>query len=174
GCDVDRGVVDTLLGYCEKSGGPGGGVCYSTDKGQQGMGNIGRTAGTWLGARGLGRGQEPFPQLMEKYTREHIAAILDGHASLQQHILLAGLAAHALGPDAEKAFWDGGLRRDLILARAPDGSLQPRPWHESLLMGSNTDVSMGEVWTTASWAIVLGAHCDGKSGGLPGWCGTRD
>jgi hypothetical protein len=173
GCKVDKQVVDKLLGYCQESAGDDGGVGYSTGEGQKGMGNIGRTAGTWLGARGLGRGQDAFPQRMEQYVRDNVGKVLDGHASLQQHILLAGLAAAALGGDADKAYWNSGMRRDLLLARAPDGSFQPRPWHESLLMGSNTDVSMGEVWSTASWAIVLGAFGDAKTSGLPGWCGAR-
>ncbi|HEB54506.1 MAG TPA: hypothetical protein ENI87_14740 [bacterium] len=173
GCEVDAQVVDKLLGYCRESAGEDGGVGYATGPGQKGMGNIGRTAGTWLGARGLGRGGDPFPQRMKAYVQKHIAAITDGHASLQQHILLAGIAAAALGGEVEQAYWDGGLRRDLTLARAPDGSFHPRPWHESLLMNSNTDVSMGEVWTTASWAIVLGARGTGRRGGLPGLCGGR-
>lgn len=170
GAKVDGKVVDKLLGYCRDSASDDGGVGYSTMQGQKGMGNIGRTVGTWLGARGLGRGGEVFPQLMEHYVRANVGKVLDGHASLQQHILLAGLAAGTLGGDAAAAYWDSGMRRDLVLARAPDGSFQPRPWHESLSMESNTDVSMGEVWSTASWAIVLAAQ-----GGtaLPGWCGTR-
>ena len=40
-------------------------------------------------------------------------------------------------------------------------------------MGMNTDVTMGEVWTTASWAIVLGAHREDKKSGLVGWLGVR-
>jgi hypothetical protein len=52
------------------------------------------------------------------------------------------------------------------LARASDVSFQPRPWHESLQLGSNSDVSFGDIWTTAAWAIVLAA--DGQSDGLPG------
>ena len=110
---------------------------------------------------------------MAAYTKEHIADMMGGHASLQQHVLLAGLAAVALGKEGQAAYWAGGLQRDLTLARTPDGSLQPRPWHESLSMQSNTDVSVGEVWTTASWAIVLGAHGESGKGGLPGWCGRR-
>ena len=172
GCEVDAKIVDKLIGYCEQSAGGDGGVGYATGEGQQGMGNIGRTAGTWLGARGLGRGDQPFSKKMEQYVRDNIAAIMDGHASLQQHITLAGLAAAALDADVQKDYWEKGLRRDLTLARAPDGSFQPRPWHESLMMQSNTDVSVGQVWTTASWAIVLGAQTDGKKGGLPGWTGS--
>ena len=33
------------------------------------------------------------------------------------------------------------------------------------------DVSLGEVWTTASWALVLAAPTDGQRGGLRGLCG---
>lgn len=173
GCKVDQAVVDKLLGYTRESAGQDGGVGYATGPGQKGMGNIGRTAGTWLGAIGLGRKDDEFVQRMADYTTKHIADMMGGHASLQQHILLAGLAAKALGPEATKAYWDGNLRRDLTLARAPDGSFQPRPWHESLLMQSNTDVTMGEVWSTASWAIVLGAHRTDRGCGLPGWCGGQ-
>ena len=173
GCKVDPAVLDKLFGYAEASAGEDGGVGYSTDSGQKGHGNIGRTAGTWLAAMGLGRAEHPYTKRMADYVRTHIADMMGGHASLQQHMLLAGLAASALGKDAAAAYWNGGLRRDLTLARAPDGSLQPRPWHESLLMQSNTDVSVGEVWTTASWAIVLGAHGEPGKGGFAGWCARK-
>jgi hypothetical protein len=173
GCKVDAAVVDKLFGYAEESSGNDGGVGYATGPGQRGMGNIGRTAGTWLAALGLGRGEEDYTKKMAKYARDHIADLMGGHASLQQHILLAGLAASALGKDASVAYWSGGLQRDLTLARVPDGSLQPRPWHESLQLQSNTDVMCGEVWTTASWAIVLGAHGEPGKGGFPGWCARR-
>lgn len=170
GCQIDDKVVDRLLTYLKESS-SGGGVGYSTEPGQKGQGNIGRTAGAWLGALTLGKKKAKFVQQMRAYTERRIDAYLEGHASLMQHILLAGVASAALGKKAEKRYWKA-MRRDLILARAPDGSLQPRPWHESLLMGSNTDVSMGEVWTTASWAIVLGADLGKKKGGLPGWTGV--
>lgn len=173
GCKVDPAVVDKLFGYAEASGSEDGGVGYSTADGQRGMGNIGRTAGTWLAALGFGRQQEPYTLKMAGYVRAHVADTMGGHASLQQHILLAGLAASSLDAEGAAAYWRGGLARDLTLARAPDGSLQPRPWHESIAMQSNTDVSVGEVWTTASWAIVLGAHGEAGKGGLPAWCGRR-
>ena len=173
GCKVDTAVVDKLFGYTEESSGEDGGVGYATGPGQKGMGNIGRTAGMWLAARGLGRADHPNTAKMAAYARDHIADMMGGHASLQQHILLAGIAASALGKEAAEAYWSGGLSRDLTLARAPDGSLQPRPWHESLSLQSNTDVSCGEVWTTASWAIVLGAHGDPGKGGFPGWCARK-
>ena len=170
GCAVDQARVDRLMSYLEASS-AGGGVGYSTRPGQQGWANIGRTAGAWLGARALGMGRRDFVRRMEKWTRDHVHDVLGGHATLMQHILLAGVAARALGSKATQTYWKA-LRRDFTLARAPDGSFQPRPWHESLLTGNNNDVNMGQVWTTASWAIVLGAgrHED-RQEGLPGWTG---
>ncbi len=173
GCTVDKKVADKLIAYLEKSADSGGGVGYAASEGQAGMGNIGRTAGAWLGAVGLGLRERDFVQKMGSFTKENIANVLGGHATLMQHVLLAGVAAKALGQEATDAYWKV-LRRDLILARAPDGSFQPRPWHESLASGLNTDVGCGQPWTTACWAIVLGADGNkGKKGGLPGWLGRK-
>ena len=112
---------------------------------------------------------------MEKYLKRNIADVMHGHASLMQHITLAGVAAKALGKKSTKDYWKV-MERDLTLARCPDGSIQMRPWHESLRMESNSDVSMGEIWSTASWVLVLAAdgfkdRTEGLVGGLPGWCG---
>ena len=170
GLEVSEETVKKALAYIEASG-PSGGVGYADKAGQKGMGNIGRTAGCWLGMRLLTKGTDPYVQKMADYTKRNIADVLGGHASLMQHIFLAGVAAPALGKDAVREYW-AKMERDLVLARTPAGSLQPRPWHESLLMGSNSDVSFGEVWTTAAWAIVLGAEpFDGRKGGLPTWLG---
>ena len=151
--------------YIEDSSGEDGGVGYSTEPGQQGMGNIGRTAAAWMGYSALGLGGEPWTAKMAEYVKAHGGDVFDGHASLMQHFLLAGLASQALGGDAAKAYWKTA-EANLVLARSPDGSFQPRPWHESLAMSSNSDVSFGEVWSTAAWALVLAA--DGKDDGLPG------
>jgi hypothetical protein len=143
--------------YLEDSAGGDGGVGYSTEPGQQGEGNIGRTAATWLGCKLLGFGADPFCVKMEAYVTQHAGDVFDGHASLMQHFLLGGLAAHAQGGDALKNYW-AKCRTSFVLARAPDGSFQPRPWKETLGMGSNTDVGVGEPWTTACWAIVAGCR----------------
>lgn len=171
GCQVDKKVVDKLVAYLQQSGGGDGGVGYSTKPGQKGMGNIGRTAGAYLGSVALGYRRTKWCKNFEAWTRRNVANVLDGHASLMQHIMLAGVAANALGAEATNEYWKT-LLRDFTLARAPDGSFQPRPWHESLSMQSNTDVTLGEVWTTASWAIVLGAGA-GQKEGLPAWCGRK-
>ncbi len=173
GCKVDEKITAQLETYLEASASESGGVGYSTAPGQKGSGNIGRTAVAYLGSIGLGNSNTDWTKKMAAFVREHIADTQGGHASLQQHILCAGVAAAALGGDAHAKYW-AAHQRDLTLARVPDGSIQARPWHESLLMQSNTDVSMGQVWSTASWAIVLGARPQKrKKGGLPGWCGTR-
>ena len=41
-------------------------------------------------------------------------------------------------------------------------------------MGSNSDVTFGQVWTTAAWAVVLGCEPvkEGRPG-LPFWMGLR-
>ena len=110
---------------------------------------------------------------MGKWAARQVDDVMGGHASLMQHVLLSGVAAHALGSKAQKRWWQA-LETDLVLARAPDGSLQPRPWHESLQMGSNSDVTFGEVWTTAAWAVVLGCEPEkGRRPGLPAWMGLE-
>jgi hypothetical protein len=151
--------------YLEDSSGGDGGIGYSTKPGQKGQGNIGRTCATWMGYTALGLDHEKWTAKMAGYVKLHAGDVFGGHASLMQHFFLAGVASQALGGDAEKAYWST-CEANMVLARAPDGSFQPRPWHESLQMGSNSDVDFGEVWTTAAWAIVLAA--DGQKDGLPG------
>jgi hypothetical protein len=158
-------VVAKARKYLEDSSGGDGGIGYSTKSGQKGQGNIGRTCATWMGYSALGLAGEKWTSKMAGYVKQHAGDVFGGHASLMQHFFLAGLASQALGGDAAKSYW-AACEPNLVLARAPDGSFQPRPWHESLQMGSNSDVDFGEVWTTAAWAIVLAA--DGKKDGLPG------
>ncbi len=173
GFDVPEEVLAKADEYLQESSAGDGGIGYSHKPGQRGQGNIGRTAGCWLGYLVLDRGKSGWGQKMKRWVGRGAGRIFGGHASLMQHILLGGVAAHAHGGKAESAYWKAALR-ELTLARAPDGSLQPRPWRESLSMGSNSDVSFGEVWTTAAWAIVLG--CEPVKGGRPGlpyWMGLK-
>lgn len=171
GIPVDRKLVKHALAYLEDGASGDGGVAYSSKDGQKGQGNIGRTAATWLGMRNLGFGKSSFGQKTGKYVARHVGDVQDGHASLMQHIFLAGVAAQAQSKSSQKRFWDA-LKRDLTLGRAPDGSIQPRPWHESLSMSSNSDVTFGEIWTTAAWAVILGADPkENPKGGLPVWLG---
>jgi hypothetical protein len=173
GFEVGKDCLERAEKYLRDSGGGDGGVGYSTKPGQKGSGNIGRSAGAWLGYLALGKGKSGWGKKMGGYVKRHVGEVLGGHASLMQHIQLAGVAAHAAGNGAIREFWKS-CERDLVLARAPDGSLQPRPWHESLSMSSNSDVTFGEVWTTAAWAMVLTAETPkDKSRGFPAWFGRR-
>ena len=170
GFAVPEDTLQRAEAYLEASSG-GGGVGYSDQPGQKGSGNIGRTAGCWLGYQALGLGKAKFAKSMESFAKREAGNVLGGHASLMQHVLLAGVAAPALGSAARKDFWES-CEPSFVLARAPDGSFQPRPWHETIGMGSNSDVSFGEVWTTAAWAIVLASEKT-KDGvvGYPVWTG---
>jgi hypothetical protein len=171
GAAVELPRMQRVMAYCEASASSDGGVGYSTGAGQKGHGNIGRTAAALLGARRFGWSDTPFALKMKSYVERNAADVMGGHASLMQHVLLSGVAAAALGGEVSQRWW-ARAERDLTLARAPDGSLQPRPWHESLSMDSNSDVSVGEVWSTACWAVVLGADSKRSAGpGFPGWCG---
>ncbi len=170
GISVSDNVLKRAEEYLKASSG-GGGVGYSANGGQKGQGNIGRTAGCWLGYLALGRGKSKFGKSMGAYVKREADAVLNGHASLMQHIMLAGVAAHAAGSATARKFWKK-MERDLVLAHTPDGSFQPRPWHESISMKSNSDVSFGEVWTTAAWTLVLVSEKT-KDGlvGFPAWFG---
>lgn len=166
GCKVDDAKARRLLRYLEASGGGDGGVGYSTGDGQKGHANIGRTAISWLGALQCAP-QDGFTAKLRGYTESKIGDVLGGHASYLQHVSFAGLAACALSPDTEKKFI-AATSRDLTLNRAPDGSLQPRPWHESITMSSNSDVSVGEIWSTCCQLLPLIARVPKTGvGGLP-------
>jgi len=170
GCNVDESSIERAARYIAKSSG-GGGVGYSTRDGQVGQGNIGRTAAAWLGYANLGLKKDQQYKQMTKFVKRTVGDVLEGHASLMQHILLAGVAAAAQGGSSEKNYWKS-VETMMVIAMGPDGSFQPRPWYESVSMGSNSDVTFGEVWTTAAWAIALSAApAKDGSGGLPGWCG---
>ena len=170
GIRVSDKVLERAEEYLRLSSG-GGGVGYSANAGQKGQGNIGRTAACWLGYLALERGKSKFGKSMGAWVKRNVDAVLKGHASLMQHIMLAGVSAHAAGKASVRKFWKK-LERDLVLARAPDGSFQPRPWHESLGMKSNSDVTFGDVWTTAAWTMILVSEPT-KDGfvGFPGWFG---
>lgn len=169
GCELEEARLAALQDYIDASSSDG--VGYSTKDGQRGQGNIGRTAATWLGLRALGEGKGKLASRFGGHVKRNAGEVLEGHASLMQHILLAGLAAQAQGGGAEKGYWQA-LERDLLLALSPDGTFQPRPWHESLSMASNSDVTFGDVWTTAAWTLVLIGRPRKDGGGLVGLCGS--
>jgi hypothetical protein len=167
GCAIPDEPIERAVDFIDRSSGAG--VGYSPKAGQAGQGNIGRTAATWLGYQNLGLSREG--KKFGSYVESNAGDFFGGHASLMQHILLAGVGSAAKGGKARKSFLEAA-QPQMILARAPDGSFQSRPWHETISTGSNSDVTFGEVWCTAAWAIALLAppSKDGASG-LPAWCG---
>ena len=173
GWEPPAAVLAKARKYLEDSSAGDGGIGYSTSPGQKGQGNIGRTAAAWMGYAALGLGKDPWTRKMARWAEQHAGEVFGGHASLMEHFQLSGIAVSGLGPEAAKNYW-AAAETSFVLASAPDGSFQPRPWHESLSMGSNSDVSFGEVWTTASWACVLACVRD-KDGppGLPATAGRR-
>jgi hypothetical protein len=169
GVAVDDDAVEKLIEYLEASSG-GGGVGYSTSPGQQGMGNIGRTVPTWLGLQLLEENKSGFAKATKSYAKANATAFRDGHASLMQHFFFGALGARAQSPKDGQA-WFTELEREVTLAQAHDGSFQPRPFQETANLGSNGDVTMGEIWTTASWAVMLALDTEG--GGLPLLLGSK-
>jgi hypothetical protein len=163
GVAVDDAAVEKLVAYLEASS-SGGGVGYSTEAGQQGIGNIGRTVPTWRGLVLLGEDSGSFAKQTRGYVKAEATNFRAGHASLMHHIFFGALGAHALS-SKDGAAWFSELEREVVLAQAHDGSFQPRPFQETANLGSNGDVTMGEEWTTASWAILLALDAEG--GGLP-------
>ena len=173
GYDAPEEALTLAEAYLQASSGGDGGIGYSDKSGQKGQGNIGRTACCWLGYLTLGKAKDGWAQKMKKWVGRNAGNVFGGHASLMQHVFLAAVAAQAAGKKSASAYWQA-VERDLTLARAPDGSLQPRPWHESLSLSSNSDVTFGEVWTTAAWAIALGCMPEKKGRpGLPYWMGMK-
>lgn len=163
GVELDEDAIDRLVEYLEDSS-SGGGVGYSTSEGQQGMGNIARSAATWRGMVLVGRDRDGFTRQTKGFAKKEATNFLGGHASLMQHIFFGGVAAHALGRK-EGGKWYDELEREIVLAQAHDGSFQPRPFQETANLNSNSDVTMGVAWTTANWAILIGL--DFEDGGLP-------
>lgn len=163
GVEVDDDAIDKLIEYLDDSS-SGGGVGYSANEGQQGMGNIARSAATWRGLVIAGRSREGLTKQTKSYSKKEATNFLGGHASLMQHIFFGGIAAHALGKK-DGGSWYEDLEREVVLAQAHDGSYQPRPFQETANLNSNSDVTMGVEWTTANWAVLIGL--DFEEGSLP-------
>ena len=77
--------------------------------------------------------------------------------------LREGLAAFAKGWRARRAFW-ATVADALTLAQAPDGTLQPA---HAPTDAAQFDLGLGEVWTTAGWALLLACDPALRRTGLP-------
>lgn len=136
----------------------GGGVAYSTRPGQAGFGDPGRTAGAYWAFRQLRRKEKVVGE-MEKFYDRGMKDLPNGHASPVMHIWAGSLAAAAMGNGASKRFWT--LYRPFIMAaRAEGGAFDARPNDETRQLKSNGDRSVGYVYMTAAYAIVMQAGQD--------------
>lgn len=135
------------------SGGDGG-IGYSANPGQQGMGDPGRTAqGAWAFAL-LDMKANPFYAKMSSYFRRSMEDLPGGHVSPIMHYTSAAFACMHLGAPYWKDFI-ALFRLEILAARRPDGTFSARPTEETAALHSNTDRELGPAWTTASYALIL-------------------
>ncbi|MEE9393079.1 MAG: DUF6288 domain-containing protein [Planctomycetota bacterium] len=131
----------------------GGGVAYSTRKGQAGHGDAGRTAGAYWAFRQLSRRGKTSKSMWNFVDRE-FDTLPQGHVSPAMHILNGALAAAVKGEKSYEKFWL--LYRDYIMAqRDQDGAITSRPTKESRQLSSNSDRGNGSAFTTAHFVIAM-------------------
>src|SRR5581483_2988716 len=70
------------------------------------------------------------------------------------HMTSGAIAAYVLG-GKEWASYIDVYRPQLLAARKADGSFSAIPTHESDMLHSNTDATVGPCWTTASGILIL-------------------
>ncbi len=154
GFKVPQATVDKGVAYAISTSGGDGGIGYSDQPGQQGMGDPGRTAGCIWAFSLLGMSKHPFYPKMASYFKREMENIPNGHVSPVMHFTASAFACMHLGA----AYWKGFMelfRLEILAARRPDGTFSARPTEESVMMHSNNDREMGPVWTTASYALIL-------------------
>ncbi|KAF0247144.1 MAG: hypothetical protein FD180_83 [Planctomycetota bacterium] len=147
-------VIDKGVAYMISTSGGDGGIGYSANPGQQGMGDPGRTAlGVWAFGN-LGMQAHPFYAKMGSYFKRTMEDLPNGHVSPIQHYTSAAFACMHLGP----AYWKdfiGIFRLEILGARRPDGTFSARPTEETMAMHNNTDRELGPGWTTASYSLIM-------------------
>lgn len=153
GLAVDADRVGRAFAWIEQTAGPDGGVGYSPRPGQKGHGDPGRTAGAIVAFAALGAQKAPFFDKMCGYFGAKLGDLPEGHVSPAMHLLAGAMAARVLGRP-----WDAYHDRyRLLLAaqRRPDGSFSSMPTRESRSLRSNSDLTVGPCWTTASYVLIL-------------------
>jgi hypothetical protein len=154
GLDIDEPKVGRALAWIESTASGDGGVGYSPREGQKGFGDPGRTAGAIVAYTALGQGKNPFVPRMGGFFERHLADLPGGHVSPCMHLLSGAMASRLLGPRMWAAYLDT-YRLQIMAARCPDGSFASTPTSESESMHSNTDLTVGSCWTTATYVLIL-------------------
>ncbi|MBX3471797.1 MAG: PDZ domain-containing protein [Planctomycetes bacterium] len=153
GLEVDMSRLERALGWVEGTASNDGGVGYSHRQGQKGFGHPGRTAGAIVAFASLGQTRHPFFGRMVGYLERNLGRLPEGHVSPAMHLLAGAMASRLLGRG-----WDAYMEayRPLIMSfRRPDGSFSATPTRESRSLGSNTDITVGPSWTTATYVLIL-------------------
>ncbi|MCO5165175.1 MAG: DUF6288 domain-containing protein [Planctomycetes bacterium] len=153
GIEVDASRLERALGWVEGTASNDGGVGYSHRQGQKGFGDPGRTAGAIVAFASLGQTRHPFFGRMVGYLERNLSRLPEGHVSPAMHLLAGAMASRLLGRG-----WDAYMEayRPLIMSfRRPDGSFSATPTRESRSLGSNTDITVGPSWTTATYVLIL-------------------
>lgn len=178
GVDLDEASVGKALAWIESTASPDGGVGYSPRDGQKGFGDPGRTAGALVAYASLGQKKRPFFESMAGYYARRQGELEGGHVSPCMHLLAGAMAGRLLG-DAWKAYMER-YRLTIMAARKPDGSFASTPTRESQSLHSNTDLTVGPCWTTATYVTILSLPGDrlplllGGDGGSEPSAGKRE
>ena len=146
---IDRGVA-----YAMSTSGGDGGIGYSDQPGQKGMGDPGRTAGCIWAFALLDLQKHPFYARMSSFFHRSMEGLPDGHVSPVMHFTSSAFACMHLGATFWKEFI-ALFRLEILAARRPDGTFTARPTTETAALHTNTDRTLGDVWTTASYALIL-------------------
>ncbi|MBK8206668.1 MAG: hypothetical protein IPK87_07700 [Planctomycetes bacterium] len=154
GVEVDKTKIEAMLTYIQKCGGGKGGVGYSTQPGQVGWGDCGRTGGAIMAFGAVGRDDHAYYKSMVGFMRSTLNDIIDGHVSPTMHHLSAACASYREGSKVWEEYWKA-QRHEATMLRCPDGTFTGRPTKESAQMGRNNDLDLGSVWNTAHWTIIL-------------------
>lgn len=154
GFKPSQAVIDKGVAYMISTSSGDGGIGYSANPGQQGMGDPGRTA---LGAWAFGLldiKAHPFFARMGSYFHRSMEDLPGGHVSPIMHYTSAAFACMQLGGTNWKDFM-GLFRLEILGARRPDGTFSARPTEETQAMHNNTDRGLGSAWTTASYSLIM-------------------
>lgn len=153
GLDIDGDRVAKAFAWIEQTASADGGVGYSPRPGQKGNGDPGRTGGAIVAFAALGQTKHPFFGKMAGYLGNHLAGLPGGHVSPCMHLLSGAMASRVL-----KAPWKDYMetyRLPIMAARRIDGSFASMPTQESQSLRSNTDLTVGPCWTTATYVLIL-------------------
>ncbi len=154
GLELDEGKLAKALTWIEGTASADGGVGYSHREGQKGFGDPGRTAGALVAFAALGQARHPFFGKMAGFYGRELPKLIEGHVSPAMHLLAGAMAARLLGKQAWRAYVET-YRPYIMGFRRPDGSFASTPTHESQQLRSNTDLTVGPRWTTATYVLIL-------------------